>query len=333
MILRKRLQFLTAVLCVLLVAMYLFSLSHREPSLLGPVLTATHKSCACESCIVGHENDTWFYKKFNPLVQPLLNKNNRDISNETYSWWMWLQMEDNPSSLPVVLNRLFQTISAKENYMDAGPSRCRTCALVGNSGNLRSSRYGKLIDSNDFVIRINKAPTQGFEEDVGSRTTHHVMYPESAIDLNETTTLLLVPFKILDLEWIVSALSTGNITSTYQPVQSRIKTNKDKVLVFSPTFMRYVHASWLDDNGRYPSTGFLSLVFALHICDKVNVFGFGADHRGNWHHYWEDNLGSAFRETGVHDADQEQNITRILAKKGKVTLFKGVSWSSFKWEE
>ena len=61
--------------------------------------------------------------------------------------------------------------------------------------------------------RINQAPTLGYEQDVGYRTTHHVMYPESAINLNnDSTSLLLVPFKTLDLEWLISALTTGNIT-------------------------------------------------------------------------------------------------------------------------
>lgn len=59
--------------------------------------------------------------------------------------------------------------------------------------------------------RMNQAPTTGFEEDVGARTTHHVMYPESAIDLDNTTSLVLIPFKTLDLQWIISALTTGTI--------------------------------------------------------------------------------------------------------------------------
>ncbi|KAK1789421.1 hypothetical protein P4O66_015350 [Electrophorus voltai] len=330
---RRRLH-LMALFCAMTVVTFFFGLSNLESSfILGSMLSSAPKPCACQPCIVGQENDTWFYKKLKQSVQPLLTKDNRELTNETYAWWMYLQMEEKPSSLNMVLDKLFRIIPGDEDYMDAEPTRCRKCAVVGNSGNLRSSGYGKLIDSNDFVIRINQAPTEGYEQDVGSRTTHHVMYPESAKDLNDNTNLLLVPFKILDLEWIISALTTGHITHTYEPVMSRIKANRNKVLVFSPTFMRYIHESWLKGHGRYPSTGFLSLMFALHVCDKVNVFGFGADHRGNWHHYWEVNLlDSAFRETGVHDADQEQNITQMLAKKGKITLFKGVVWSSFRWD-
>ena len=62
-----------------------------------------------------------------------------------------------------------------------------------------------------WLSRMNQAPIPGFEEDVGSRTTHHVMYPESAIDLENNTSLVLIPFKTLDLQWIISALTTGTI--------------------------------------------------------------------------------------------------------------------------
>ncbi len=59
---------------------------------------------------------------------------------------------------------------------------------------------------------MNQAPTQGFEKDVGYKTTHHLMYPESATDLENSTSLILIPFKTLDLEWIISALTTGDIS-------------------------------------------------------------------------------------------------------------------------
>lgn len=58
---------------------------------------------------------------------------------------------------------------------------------------------------------MNQGRTTGFEKDVGARTTHHVMYPESAKDLDNSTNLVLIPFKTLDLQWIISALTTGTI--------------------------------------------------------------------------------------------------------------------------
>jgi hypothetical protein len=42
-----------------------------------------------------------------------------------------------------------------------------------------------------------------------------------------------------------------------------------QVLVLNPVFMKYVHETWLDYQGKYPSTGFMALILSLHICDKV----------------------------------------------------------------
>ena len=47
-----------------------------------------------------------------------------------------------------------------------------TCAVVGNSGVLLSSERGAEIDAHEAVLRINYAPTKGFEKYVGSRTTY-----------------------------------------------------------------------------------------------------------------------------------------------------------------
>lgn len=62
-----------------------------------------------------------------------------------------------------------------------------------------------------FSYRMNKAMTFGFENHVGNKTTHHIMYPESAVDLAAGVNLVLLPFKLRDLEWVSSALSTGEI--------------------------------------------------------------------------------------------------------------------------
>ena len=48
------------------------------------------------------------------------------------------------------------------------------CAVVGNSGLLRFSEYGKAIDSHDVVVRINQAPIRGYSRRVGLKVTHRV---------------------------------------------------------------------------------------------------------------------------------------------------------------
>ena len=59
---------------------------------------------------------------------------------------------------------------------------------------------------------MNGAPTKGYEQHVGKKTTFHIMYPESAVDLPDNRThLMLFPFKTLDLNWLISAFTTGSI--------------------------------------------------------------------------------------------------------------------------
>ena len=49
---------------------------------------------------------------------------------------------------------------------------------------------------------MNRAPIKGFEKDVGSRTTHHILYPESGADYHPGASLILLPFKPRDIQWL-----------------------------------------------------------------------------------------------------------------------------------
>ncbi|XP_031668334.1 CMP-N-acetylneuraminate-beta-galactosamide-alpha-2,3-sialyltransferase 1 [Oncorhynchus kisutch] len=270
-------------------------------------------------------NDPWFQKRFIRSIKPFLTRENKKLSDDTRTWWREIQNDSSTAKFSDVVEKLFQVIPDADLHMDAGRERHGSCAVVGNSGNLKGSYYGALIDSSDVVIRMNKAPTSGYEEDVGKRTTYRVMYPESAIDLDKATRFLLIPFKTLDLQWLPGAMTTGShITLSYLPLRQKIKANKDLVLVLNPVFMKYVHETWLDYQGKYPSTGFMALILSLHICDKVNVYGFGKDKDGNWHHYWE-TLVDKNLQTGLHNGNYEYNVTMRLSEIHKLRLFKGLS--------
>ncbi|XP_017286972.1 CMP-N-acetylneuraminate-beta-galactosamide-alpha-2,3-sialyltransferase 2 [Kryptolebias marmoratus] len=279
------------------------------------------RSCGCtESCVSDLKGSDWFSEHYDPQQQPILHPDN-NFEQEALEWWLKLQQSGKDQTLEGEMSKMFQVFPPPTVDTNPHPSRCRKCAVVGNSGNLQNSGHGELIDSYSFVIRMNKAVTRGFEKDVGNRTTHHIMYPESAVDVGPGVSLILLPFKLRDLEWLTSALSTGEVKMTYMRVKERVKADKDKVLVVNPVFFKYVHDRWTEHHGRYPSTGMLTIIFALHICDQVSVFGYGADQQGNWHHYWEKNrYAGAFRKTGVHSADFESEVIHQLAKEGKITL-------------
>ncbi|XP_073446465.1 CMP-N-acetylneuraminate-beta-galactosamide-alpha-2,3-sialyltransferase 1 [Dendrobates tinctorius] len=287
-------------------------------------IMSVRRPCSCESCVSETDNSIWFDERFNLTFPPLMTKQNSMVSESTYKWWMRLQGEKKPMEINKAIEEMFTLIPGHNNLQDHSPDRCRTCAVVGNSGNLKGSEYGQEIDSHNLVFRMNHAPTAKFEKDVGNKTTHHFVYPESMRDLQDDVSMVLIPFKTLDLQWIVSALTTGTINFTYAPVPQKIKVSKDKILVYHPEFMKYVYDRWLLHHGRYPSTGILSVIFALHVCDQVDLYGFGADSKGNWHHYWENNRSAgAFRQTGVHNGDFEAEIIGNLTSVNKIKVHRG----------
>uniref|UniRef100_A0A8C9Z2F1 CMP-N-acetylneuraminate-beta-galactosamide-alpha-2,3-sialyltransferase 1 n=1 Tax=Sander lucioperca TaxID=283035 RepID=A0A8C9Z2F1_SANLU len=273
--------------------------------------------CACERCL--SEDDPWFMKRFNKSVEPFLSAN-YNLSEDAFNWWKG--EKGNFSTFRQTVDRLFLTVPPSPDVLESSPDRCRTCAVVGNSGNLRRSHYGPLIDFQDVIIRMNAGHTEGYEADVGTRTTHRVMYPESSVDLDNTTHLVLAPFKILDFEWLTKALTTGFHGRSYAPVKSKIKSNMDLVMVLNPAFMRYVHVMWLEKKGKYPSTGFLALILALHMCDEVSVFGYGADSDGNWSHYWEELMDKKLK-TGAHPGDTEYRMIQELDEQQKLRFYTG----------
>ena len=66
---------------------------------------------------------------------------------------------------------------------------------MGSAGKLRGGGLGAAIDAHEMVVRLNAAPTAGFEEHVGGRTTwrvHNSEKPYFMASLNHRELQLVV---------------------------------------------------------------------------------------------------------------------------------------------
>ncbi|XP_042072771.1 CMP-N-acetylneuraminate-beta-galactosamide-alpha-2,3-sialyltransferase 1 [Haplochromis burtoni] len=270
--------------------------------------------CSCLKCI--RDGDPWFREQIDASPEPFLPRKH-SISENDFLWWKKIKQEKYDFAFfNATVDKVFEMLPIISEDVEPRPDRCRICAVVGNSGNLNGSRYGPLIDLHDFVIRMNYGPTRGFEVDVGTKTTHRVMYPETASLLDHTTHLVFFPFKMEDFLWLLENVGENG------DLNKQSLANKNLVMILNPAFMKHVHQVWLLKKGAYPSTGFMALALSLMICDEVSVFGFGADSNGNWGHYFEEIKEQNFG-TGYHPGTYEYNLIQQLHKIQKITLYKG----------
>ncbi|XP_065827929.1 CMP-N-acetylneuraminate-beta-galactosamide-alpha-2,3-sialyltransferase 1-like [Oscarella lobularis] len=259
--------------------------------------------------------------KYHSDVKVMLTDKTKTLDPNIGNWWRHLQPFKNDRDFTELANDLFTVIPSADPFSPS--TSCQRCAVVGTAGNLRGAGHGKEIDSFDVVIRMNTAPTKGYENDVGTKTTHHLVYPESAHNYDGEGKLVLFPFKVLDVEWLKSVFSTHHISKTWMRVPTRVNTDASNGMVIHPEFIHYVSKTWFEGKGRWTSAGGLALVWALHICNEVDVFGFGRNKYGNWDHYYDKHERTGvdpFRKTHVHDADIEEKV-RTALDKAKIIRF------------
>jgi hypothetical protein len=176
-----------------------------------------------------------------------------------------------------------------------------SCAVVGASGNLLGSGLGDEIDGHDVVLRINLAPTRGFETDVGRRTTHYLV--------TQWILGMVIDGKghenvSPDLDGRLQSLADGAYwLLVYRPFDGPVAMEellrqlpllaerphpipRDRARLVHPEFS-LLAGSWKIGLDEDPSTGLLGILFAAHACDSVDVYGFGPDARGQHSYYYK----------------------------------------------
>ncbi|XP_018415361.1 PREDICTED: alpha-N-acetylgalactosaminide alpha-2,6-sialyltransferase 5 [Nanorana parkeri] len=161
--------------------------------------------------------------------------------------------------------------------------RCQSCALVTSSGHLLGSKLGNKIDQTECVIRMNDAPTRGYGQDVGNKTSLRVI-AHSSIQriLRSRNELLNMSQGTVFVFWGPSSYmrrdGKGLVFNNLQLINKilpRLKVHtitRHKMLQFDELFKketgkdRKISNTWL-------STGWFTMSIALELCNTINVYG------------------------------------------------------------
>ncbi|XP_030597990.1 alpha-N-acetylgalactosaminide alpha-2,6-sialyltransferase 3-like [Archocentrus centrarchus] len=208
---------------------------------------------------------------------------------------------------------------------------CSQCALVSSSGQMLGAGAGKEIDKTDCVIRMNNAPTEGFEKDVGSRTSVRVVSHTSVPLLvkNEqdyfqqsadTTYVFWGPERNMRQDGkghIFNALL--KMAKKYSNVRMYAVT-KDKIEYCDGVFQNETGKNRMK-TGAFLSTGFFTMILAIEMCDSIHVYGMiddsycsRANHSVVPYHYYEQNRINECKMYKVHEHSQRGGHRFITEK-------------------
>lgn len=226
-----------------------------------------------------------------------------------------------------------------QGYQRVGPStvdqlldlHCNRCALVSSSGQMLGAGAGEEIDQIGCVIRMNNAPTQGYENDVGSRTAVRVVSHTSVPLLvknqqyyfqqsAETTYVFWGPERNMRQDGkgrVYNVLL--KIAKKYPNVQI-YAVSRDKVQDCDAVFQNETGKNRMK-TGAFLSTGFFTMILALDMCDSIHVYGMiddnycsQANHSVVPYHYYEQNRINECRMYKVHEHTQRQGHRFITEK-------------------
>ncbi|EFJ33893.1 glycosyltransferase, CAZy family GT29 [Selaginella moellendorffii] len=132
------------------------------------------------------------------------------------------------------------------------PRQFRTCAVVGNSGDLLKTEFGKVIDAHDIVIRDNEAPvTTKYAKHVGMKRSFRLMAHGVVRNLLEVATGS--DDEVLIIKSVI-----------HRDFNAKIKLLPNPVYLFQGVVFR---------RGA-KGTGIKSLELALSMCNSVDMYGF-----------------------------------------------------------
>uniref|UniRef100_A0A3Q3MQ61 Alpha-N-acetylgalactosaminide alpha-2,6-sialyltransferase 6 n=1 Tax=Mastacembelus armatus TaxID=205130 RepID=A0A3Q3MQ61_9TELE len=179
--------------------------------------------------------------------------------------------------------------SGKDGYVPVYGNKnmtlhCHNCALVTSSSHVLGTQAGEEIDHTECVIRMNDAPTLGYETDVGNRTSLRVVAHSSVFRvvrrpnefLHRTDSNPVIIF------WGPPNKIGKDAKGTLYRLIQRVSMTYSNLSCFTitPSKMRRFDGLFHRETGRdrqkshsWLSTGWFTMVIAIEICDNIKVYG------------------------------------------------------------
>ncbi|XP_078578785.1 alpha-N-acetylgalactosaminide alpha-2,6-sialyltransferase 2-like isoform X1 [Branchiostoma floridae x Branchiostoma japonicum] len=302
-----------------------------------------HRISECPSSLRQKVNTSaWFRGRFVEGVKLFMDLDDVDpaywMAHMSYNKLPFGYQDENKTAVERMVRALKNPDIFGPSVTEDTRRRCIRCAVVGSGGVLKGSKRGAEIDAHDYVFRVNHAHMQKFAEDVGRETSFYAFYPESyhqgdPILAVSDALQLFIPCKGFDIDYMVGWLTERRILLLIQECGEKVckhrfplnpNVNETTVKVLHPEFIRYAFSHYLNSSrANRPTTGFLTVLLALQLCDHVSVYGFGYDARFPLYYY--DDARRSFDEmkSSNHYTTDELNTWNTLHEEGIIYWYNG----------
>ncbi|XP_030066481.1 alpha-N-acetyl-neuraminyl-2,3-beta-galactosyl-1,3-N-acetyl-galactosaminide alpha-2,6-sialyltransferase [Microcaecilia unicolor] len=160
---------------------------------------------------------------------------------------------------------------------------CQQCAVVSSSGQMLGSRLGKEIDEAACVLRMNQAPTHGYEEDVGSRVTFRVVSHTSVpLLLRNDSYFFGLSQNTLYVIWGPPKLMSRDKGGRTYRTLKKMKDMYPSAQIYTLTEAKMAYCDQIFQNetgknriksGSFLSTGWFTMILAMELCEHISVYG------------------------------------------------------------
>ncbi|XP_043853124.1 type 2 lactosamine alpha-2,3-sialyltransferase isoform X2 [Dromiciops gliroides] len=181
---------------------------------------------------------------------------------------------------------------------------------------------------------MNDGPIRGHEEDVGTRTTFRIFYPESVFtnpdDDDRNSTGIFSVFKPHDLKWLWELLAgiTPEVDYFWKKPALNLIYKPENIRILDPIITRIAAFNMLrfpttfpkKEKPKHPTTGIIAITLAFYMCHEVHLAGFKynfTDKSGPLHYYGNATM-AVMSKNEYHNITAEQIFLKNIIDKNFV---------------